>query len=439
MVARTEPEPGHAARTGAVRRVVPPTASSCFTVSAKGDETSTPLIERWNGTSWSIEPSPSPAGNATWSSTACRPRARPTASPWARLPTRRPTRRVHRHAASGALGREHVVNRDRAEPGRRGRSRAPRHLVPDASFCVAAGDYEAQATGGALLEQWDGTSWSISRRLRPRHDRPQAAAPQPPFAGAHPVTVRPPPVHTRVAAGRHRLPGQLRAVPGLDGVSCNSSTSCFAVGTTLDGALVEHWDGTSWSFVAPRRCRGRPARALRGIVHERERLLGRRRSYHPVGLGRDQRGVLLGVVGALGRDELDGHTRAAGRALRRPERRVVPDATYSRRSATPRRCSAGTARSGRWPRSRTPPRRADSSTRRVRAPTSASPSATRRRAPASGPRGTLERNCLVGRSKPEPERCGRCVAERDHVLEHDWLLAAGSAFSQSGAGPFVER
>ena len=37
----------------------------------------------------------------------------------------------------------------------------------------------------------------------------------------------------------------------LRGVSCPSTTSCFAVGDTytVDGTLVEHWNGSHWSIM----------------------------------------------------------------------------------------------------------------------------------------------------------------------------------------------
>ena len=62
-----------------------------------------------------------------------------------------------------------------------------------------------------LVERWNGTSWSIVTSPNPS--------------------------------------GATFAV--LSGVSCPSTTSCYAVGeSALDKTLVEHWNGTSWSIVA---------------------------------------------------------------------------------------------------------------------------------------------------------------------------------------------
>jgi len=121
---------------------------------------------------------------------------------------------------------------------------------PSATTCFAAGDYESPANGGALLEQWDGTSWAIVGGA----DSPQAVS-------AH--------VHLRVhrSAGfdvRHPVGSDtdladapigvgpisgFGTTPGLEAVSCSSATSCFAVGVSFVGALAERWDGTQWTIV----------------------------------------------------------------------------------------------------------------------------------------------------------------------------------------------
>jgi hypothetical protein len=78
---------------------------------------------------------------------------------------------------------------------------------PSAAFCVAVGSDESGS--GALVETWNGTSWSVTQS---------------------------PPVGTSV----------LRAV------ACPSATFCAAVGDTEGGtggteAVTELWDGTTWS------------------------------------------------------------------------------------------------------------------------------------------------------------------------------------------------
>ena len=77
-----------------------------------------------------------------------------------------------------------------------------------AAACMAVG---AQGTSGtpaytALIEAWDGASWSV--------------VPGPGWSGLQ-----------------------------LHGVSCISATACTAVGARRSGTLIESWDGTSWSIV----------------------------------------------------------------------------------------------------------------------------------------------------------------------------------------------
>ncbi len=79
------------------------------------------------------------------------------------------------------------------------------------SWCVAVG--ERNSSGGpvsqyTLAAQWNGSAWSVA----------------------------PTPVLSDNSV--------------LSGVSCTSSTNCFAVGLSGEAALIEHWDGTAWSVVS---------------------------------------------------------------------------------------------------------------------------------------------------------------------------------------------
>ena len=121
-----------------------PTACMAIGSKDKGVGVQPTFVERWDGTSWSIQPTPGPAGatNINLTGVSC-------ASPIA---------------------------------------------------CTAVGSYDK----GTLVERWDGTSWSIQ--------------PTPGPAGGGELT----------------------------GVSCASPIACTAVGSYDKGTLVERWDGTSW-------------------------------------------------------------------------------------------------------------------------------------------------------------------------------------------------
>ena len=82
------------------------------------------------------------------------------------------------------------------------------------SFCMAVGDYEGGTGDLNLAEQWNGTAWSI------------VSTPNPPSTEDS----------------------------FLSSVSCTSSTSCMAVGSTENGTaeqtLAEQWNGVTWSIVS---------------------------------------------------------------------------------------------------------------------------------------------------------------------------------------------
>ena len=80
--------------------------------------------------------------------------------------------------------------------------------------CFGVGFYNNGASTRALVEQWNGSTWSI--------------VPNP------------------------KTPGFTKS--SLSGVACPASTSCYAVGY-MNGAsaasktFIEHWNGTAWSVV----------------------------------------------------------------------------------------------------------------------------------------------------------------------------------------------
>jgi len=75
-------------------------------------------------------------------------------------------------------------------------------------FCVAVGQ-QGELSTGTLIEQWDGSSWTLV-----------------PGAAPNQVAI-------------------------LDGVSCAGPSFCVAVGATGSGALIETWNGSTWSVGVP--------------------------------------------------------------------------------------------------------------------------------------------------------------------------------------------
>jgi hypothetical protein len=145
---------------------------SCATVAfcmAVGISNKT-LVEGWNGTNWSIVPSPVPGDVTTGS------------------------------------GVDAVS-------------------CTSVTFCMAVGSYAATGTFKMLVEEWDGSRWSI--------------VPSP----------APPGINGGTGLGAY--------VSYLSAVSCTSTTNCTAVGqympsylSSVNKTLVEHWNRTRWSLAA---------------------------------------------------------------------------------------------------------------------------------------------------------------------------------------------
>ncbi len=232
-------------------------STNCFAVGDASVETSTTstsktLIERWDGTRWSIVASPTPAGvtDVTLSGVSCSNATdcfavgSSSSSP------------VDATVFTASPLVEHWDGTDWsmiAVPSPNDAIEAELLGVscPSATTCFAAGDYESPASGGALLEQWDGTSWSIVEGS----DSTQAVSAHAHlrvrrsvgFDAGHPVGSDTD--HDADATiGIGPIFG-FETTPGLEAVSCSSATSCFAVGVSFVGALAERWDGTHWTIV----------------------------------------------------------------------------------------------------------------------------------------------------------------------------------------------
>jgi hypothetical protein len=130
---------------------------------------------------------------------------------------------------------------------------------PSVSTCYAVGSYEIQDLTNTLIEQWDGTVWTIV---------PSPNAPTVVFNDLAGVSCTSTTSCVAVGSGRGTLVVQLTDTtwsivpspnpPGatdvaFSGVSCPSPTRCFAVGDQFKQhafqRLVEMWNGVRWSLV----------------------------------------------------------------------------------------------------------------------------------------------------------------------------------------------
>ena len=175
--------------------------SSCCTY-IRSDYVHVALAERWNGSTWALQPIPKRAFNsslngvACWSSTACE-----TIGSYSNESNDR-----ERTLAEGWNGTSWAVQ---ATPN-------PTHAVnsyldgvacSSPTVCVTIGSYDKFSSVPVTLEErWNGTSWALQ-------------------ATPNPVSA---------------------IFDSLDGVACSSPTDCEAVGEYAFSTLAERWNGTKW-------------------------------------------------------------------------------------------------------------------------------------------------------------------------------------------------
>jgi len=180
-------------------------STTCFAVGSyvNGSGQTVPLVERWNGTEWTLGTMPVPAG-ATESSlagVAC-----VGVSACKAVGSYRNGSGVTETLVEHWNGTEWAVAASPNPEGSKG-SRLESVSCSGSTFCVAAGWYE-KSSGSivALLEKWNGTQWEVSS--------------SPSLSGK------------------------------LAGVSCNATNSCFAVGYSSEfnpaKVVSEVWNGTKW-------------------------------------------------------------------------------------------------------------------------------------------------------------------------------------------------
>lgn len=174
-----------------------PAANECFAVGRSQDAEAQdqPLLERWDGTSWTIQPTPAQTGALSsiscTSPSACTVVGAATAMRWD--------------------GSTWTVQTPASPAGARGISLSGVSCT-SATSCTATGRYsDSQTNYRALAEHWDGTSWAVQPTVEPSGST---------------LTI-------------------------LTDVSCTSDASCTAVGfyvTNTFSTVVERWDGTSWTI-----------------------------------------------------------------------------------------------------------------------------------------------------------------------------------------------
>ena len=239
--------------------------ASCMAVgSTVNVDPGTPLVERWNGSAWTIQKLPAGARSSSFNAVSC-----PTPSVCAAVGSYTVNsgqfQAVASVASNGQWSIERVIPPGAFDSSLSGVSCAS---ITD---CVAVGYYQLEANSAPIpfAEVWIGTAWSIQVIPVPASDASAALG-----------RVSCGSTNACITVGSYTPPGSNEpqplaegwngatwesenpaAQPGgtfasLDGISCESATVCTAVGnsgTSTGGhgsdALAEMWTGASWTLL----------------------------------------------------------------------------------------------------------------------------------------------------------------------------------------------
>jgi len=215
------------------------------------------LTEHWDGTAWTIVPSPNKVGNNILQGVTCVS----SSDCWAVGNADDPD--VHQRT----LVEHWDGNRWRVIPSpNRGLSSPPIDVLigvtcQSASQCWAVGaNDDVNGVGQTLIERWDGNAWTIV-------DSPNVYLSDSLYAVSCPSltecwAVGDSAVNFNVQTLVEKWDGTAWSIVAspdtgtfdtLHDVSCTSESNCMAVGysgaSLADQTLVERWDGTSWTIV----------------------------------------------------------------------------------------------------------------------------------------------------------------------------------------------
>ena len=176
-------------------------AKSCTAVGSGANKT---LVERWNGTAWSIVPSPNRPGTAELLGVSCVSASVCTAVGRSASPASGGQPRTLVEAWNGKAWS--IVPSPNPDTGQDPDILSGVSCVT-AAFCAAVGNYGPPDAEEPITEIWNGRTWSV--------------APSP----------------------------QNLDDASLESVSCVSTSVCTAVGFQYQETVIESWNGHRWSLV----------------------------------------------------------------------------------------------------------------------------------------------------------------------------------------------
>ena len=251
-------------------------ASACTAVgdSSNGATTVT-LAERWNGTTWSIQPTPNPAG-ASFTflyAVSCTSARACTAVGDSSNGTTTVTLAERWNGTTWSI--QHTPN-----PTGESFILMTGLSCASASACTAVGDYNNGTTTVTLAERWNGTRWSIQHTPNPTGSQGSALAGVSCASASACTAVGDYNNGTTTVTLAERWNGTAWSIQHppnpasgssivLGGVSCASASACTAVGDYNNGTttvtLAERWNGTAWSIQHPPNPTGAPVSLLNGV------------------------------------------------------------------------------------------------------------------------------------------------------------------------------
>ena len=217
-----------------------PSVSACIAVGTfyRGDSSFT-LVEQWDGTAWTVQPTPNPA-NASGSDTHLVAVSCLSASTCAAVGWYIDTRFGALALAERWDGKTWAIQRTPSPAGS-----IESHLTgvscPSAMSCTAVGNTNSGTGPVALAERWNGTSWKVQRMPDPGIPS-GVSCPSVSVCTAVSETEADRWEGTSWAVQSIPIPPDASA-PELSGVSCPSVTACTAVGSGLVGGLIATWTG----------------------------------------------------------------------------------------------------------------------------------------------------------------------------------------------------
>lgn len=252
--------------------------TSCIAVGTFEDASGTqvPLAEKWNGTTWSVQSAPSPAGatDSELHAISCSSATSCLAVGFS----------GGQALAEGWNGTTWTIQ---PTPTPAGGSDLEGVSCSAANDCTAVGAQGSRIGTVTLAESWDGTTWTIETTVNPR------GAPAPNYdsvlgsvsctsatactaAGWFTKTVKNDVTLAEVWNGTawtvQATPDPAGAiVTKLAGVSCSSATACIAVGSSFsrasdsDVTLAERWNGTTWKLQSTPNPAGAVASSLASV------------------------------------------------------------------------------------------------------------------------------------------------------------------------------